>query len=137
MFRSVFAPDPAHKKNPPSGGVFSQMKSGLSVGRTYEGFSATASGYTGVWATDNTRKALFDAMKRKKVYATTGPRMLVRFWGGWVFVSFSTSLSLQLEFRCCIDRLKSQTKSRYLEKHGVEAYCEQIVYYHLLFTGIY
>jgi hypothetical protein len=55
-------------------------------GRKVEGYAATASGYTGVWATDNTRKALFDAMKRKEVYATTGPRMLVRFWGGWDFV---------------------------------------------------
>jgi hypothetical protein len=55
-------------------------------GRVYEGYDSTASGYTGVWATDNTRKALFDAMKRKEVYATTGPRMLVRFWGGWDFV---------------------------------------------------
>jgi hypothetical protein len=52
----------------------------------YEGYAATASGYTGVWATDNTRRALFDAMKRKEIYATTGPRMLVRFWGGWDFV---------------------------------------------------
>jgi hypothetical protein len=55
-------------------------------GRVYEGYASTSSGYTGVWATDNTRKALFDAMKRKEVYATTGPRMLVRFWGGWDFV---------------------------------------------------
>jgi hypothetical protein len=55
-------------------------------GRQYEGYAMSSSGYTGVWATDNTRKALFDAMKRKEVYATTGPRMLVRFWGGWDFV---------------------------------------------------
>ncbi len=55
-------------------------------GRQYEGYAMASSGYAGVWATDNTRKALFDAMKRKEVYATTGPRMLVRFWGGWDFV---------------------------------------------------
>ncbi|MGI9513283.1 MAG: DUF3604 domain-containing protein, partial [Anderseniella sp.] len=42
-----------------------------------------ASGYTGVWATENTRKAIWDAMARKEVYATTGSRMLVRFFGGW------------------------------------------------------
>ena len=44
-----------------------------------------ASGYTGVWASENTREALFDAMMRKEVYGTTGPRMLVRFFGGWDF----------------------------------------------------
>ena len=43
----------------------------------------SASGYAAVWAKENTREALFAAMKRKEVYATTGPRMTVRFFGGW------------------------------------------------------
>jgi hypothetical protein len=51
----------------------------------YEGWSMVSSGLAAVWARENTREALFDAMERKEVYATTGPRMLVRFWGGWEF----------------------------------------------------
>ncbi len=47
----------------------------------------TASGYAAVWATENTREALWDAMKRKEVYATTGPRLIVRFFGGWDFAA--------------------------------------------------
>ena len=42
-----------------------------------------ASGYAAIWATENTREALFAAMRRKETYATTGSRMRVRFFGGW------------------------------------------------------
>jgi hypothetical protein len=51
----------------------------------YYGWEQVSSGLTAVWATENTRAALFDAMERKEVYATTGSRMMVRFFGAWDF----------------------------------------------------
>jgi hypothetical protein len=46
-----------------------------------------SSGYAAVWAKDNTRTSLWDAMQRKETYSTTGTRVIVRFFGGWDFVA--------------------------------------------------
>jgi hypothetical protein len=74
---STAEPSPARAEHP----FMSNPKLGLKI----MGWETTSSGYAAVWATENTREALFEAMERRETYATTGSRMIVRFFGGWDF----------------------------------------------------
>ncbi len=49
------------------------------------GWDMSASGLAAVWARENTREAIVEAFKSKEVYATSGPRIKVRFFAGWNF----------------------------------------------------
>ena len=68
-------PSPSRMEHP-----FAKTDNGV-----FEGYELVASGLAAVWAEENTREAVWDALARKEVYGTTGPRMMVRFFGGWEY----------------------------------------------------
>ncbi len=71
-----------------------ETKRDFGIGRrTVTGWNMAAQGLAAVWAEDNNRNAIFAAFKRKEVYGTTGPRMKVRFFGGWDFSGLDDRLT--------------------------------------------
>jgi hypothetical protein len=71
--------------NEPQAGRWNEMSKAEASGYVRRFWSTSAQGYTGVWATANTREAIWDAMKRRETYASSGPRITVRFFGGYGF----------------------------------------------------
>ncbi|MEM1436409.1 MAG: DUF3604 domain-containing protein [Pseudomonadota bacterium] len=62
-----------------------RTRNAMAGNQLWQNWRIVASGYAAVWAEENTREAIFAAMKRREVYATTGSRITVRFFGGWEY----------------------------------------------------
>ncbi len=60
-----------------------RLENSMAANQLWANWRIVASGYAAIWARENTREALFEAMQRREVYATTGSRITVRFFGGW------------------------------------------------------
>jgi hypothetical protein len=64
-------------------GTVERRLAGVMIGKSIDSRLVNPAGLTGVWAEENTRASLFDAMYRKETFGVSGPHIKVRFFGGW------------------------------------------------------
>jgi hypothetical protein len=64
-------------------GTLERRFAGVMIGKTIDSRLVNPAGLTGVWAEENTRASLWDAMYRKETFGVSGPHIKVRFFGGW------------------------------------------------------
>jgi len=74
----------SEKNHPGHGGAGTPARDGLPEGLT-DIMAFNPGGLAVVWAEENTRDAIFDAMLRRETYGTSGPRIVLRFFGGWEY----------------------------------------------------
>jgi hypothetical protein len=68
-------------------GTIEARMAGTLVGGMFDARAESTGGLTGVWAEENTRASIFDAMQRKETFAVSGPQIKVRFFGGWGYAA--------------------------------------------------
>lgn len=66
-------------------GDVEEERYGLPGTMEFNSFNTNPGGFFGVWAEENSRDAIFDAIRRREVFGTSGPRIQPRFFGGWDF----------------------------------------------------